>query len=238
MPNDYFRFKSFTIQQQHCAMKVTTDSCLFGAWVAAELAKKQPLRMLDIGTGTGLLALMVAQQQQGHIEAVETEASACEQARENAAASPWAARLTVAEADIRKYSAAQKYDAIFSNPPFYETDLTSPDSRRNLAHHSTGLTLKELLKFIKENLSVTGSFFLLLPFRRLPEIQVQFNTMDLHVHQQLLVRSSDKHDYFRIMLEGTFQPGDCITKMLSIYNAERQYTPAFEKLLQPYYLAL
>jgi tRNA1Val (adenine37-N6)-methyltransferase len=238
MANDYFRFKQFTIQQQHCAMKVTTDGCLFGAWVAAELSSRQPLRLLDVGTGTGLLALMAAQQQHGHTEAIETDPAACRQAQENIAASPWAAKLTVAEADVRQYCPQHKYDVIFSNPPFYETDLAGPDSRRNMAHHSSNLTVKELLLFIIKNLSVSGSFFLLLPFRRLQEVQTMLNTMDLHVRQQVLVRSSDNHAYFRVMLEGGFEHAVCTTQTLSIYNAERQYTPAFVQLLQPYYLAL
>lgn len=238
MPNDYFRFKQFTIYQQHCAMKVTTDACLFGAWVAHELVARGPQHLLDIGTGTGLLPLMLAQQLPARIEAVEIDAAACAQARQNTANSSWTPNITITEADIRQYIPAQTFDVIVSNPPFYETDLAGPDNSRNLAHHSTQLTLKELLLFICANLSVAGSFFLLLPFRRLKEVQQLFTTMNLHIQQQVLVRSSDNHDYLRVMLEGAFEQGPSGTQTLSIYDTERQYTPAFVQLLQPYYLAL
>ena len=106
MSNDYFAFKQFTVRQQRCAMKVGTDGCLVGAWAQGPLNKKHsPLTILDIGTGTGLIALMMAQRfPEALITAVDVDADAVQQARENVAASPFSSRITVVEQDIAHYS--------------------------------------------------------------------------------------------------------------------------------------
>lgn len=137
-------------------MKVTTDACLFGAWVANMFRKGAggdteafPVdNILDIGTGTGLLTLMLAQRLKANFEAVEVDEDASLQARENFAASPWANRLTIYNKDILHFNTRLKYDVIISNPPFYENELASGDPRKNLAMHD-GLSILDLLKVIK-----------------------------------------------------------------------------------------
>ncbi|MBL7730209.1 MAG: methyltransferase, partial [Chitinophagaceae bacterium] len=139
MSNTCFKFKQFLINQDRCAMKVTTDACLFGAWVAERLRNAEG-NCLDIGTGTGLLSLMLAQKAAGIFTvAVEIDADCAEQARENIEASPWKQQVVVKEADILQYTPANQYDFIISNPPFYQDDLKSPDTRKNVAHHDHGL---------------------------------------------------------------------------------------------------
>ena len=127
MPNNYFQFKQFTIYQHQCAMKVTTDGCLFGAWVAEQVAANKQTypgnnTLLDIGTGTGLLSLMLAQKTDCMIDAIEMEENAFQQALSNAAQSPWNSRIKITQADARTFSAEKKYDCIISNPPFLKTN--------------------------------------------------------------------------------------------------------------------
>ncbi|MBA4166660.1 MAG: methyltransferase, partial [Chitinophagaceae bacterium] len=147
MPNSYFRFRRFTVWQDRCAMKVCTDACLFGAWLANEV--HDAVHVLDIGTGTGLLSLMFAQNSSASVNALEIDKDASVQAAENFNSSPWAYRLKVIDKSVQDYTAAfpgtSLYDLVFSNPPFYSNDLKSSDSRRNLAQHSEALSLEELV---------------------------------------------------------------------------------------------
>ena len=151
-------------------MKVTTDACLFGAWVADDMKRIQPERILDIGTGTGLLALMAAQIcSDAVIDAVEIEGGAAAQATENFKASPWADRIRSHHTDIRNSIFKEQFDAIICNPPFYENELASPDTKRNMAHHAGGLLLQDLLPLIGQQLAADGKAYVLLPARRKSE---------------------------------------------------------------------
>lgn len=229
-------------------MKVTTDACLFGSWAAKQIStiQKQPLNILDIGTGTGLLSLMVAQQIKNcHIEAVEVEAMAANQASKNIAASPWHDRITVNCMDIRSYRAENKFDVIISNPPFYENELKSNDTGKNLAHHGEGLQLREVPEILKKLLNNNGSFYLLLPFRRNEELKNLFLEHGLAIKEMIFVRQSVRHDYFRIMVCGRLpaedeKQGTSETSLeeLAIKNEKDAYTPDFTRLLKDYYLYL
>jgi tRNA1Val (adenine37-N6)-methyltransferase len=136
--NSYFQFKQFTVHQGDCAMKVTTDACIQGAWTPVQ---KDEVRILDIGAGTGLLSLMLAQKAPNAIvDAVELNEQAATQAGQNFAGSPWADRLNVICSDIQGYRATHKYDLIISNPPFFNNSLKGPEASRNNARHTTALT--------------------------------------------------------------------------------------------------
>ena len=148
MANSYFQFKKFIIHQDRCAMKVTTDGCLFGAWIATNAgSKKHGINtVLDIGTGTGLLSLIYAQKNPDVIiDAMEMDEEAAEQARENVESFPIKNHVQVHCADARNFMFPHKYDLIISNPPFYEKSLVSPISRKNIAHHHEGLLISELI---------------------------------------------------------------------------------------------
>jgi tRNA1Val (adenine37-N6)-methyltransferase len=240
MANSYFQFKQFTIQQDACAMKVTTDACLFGAWCAQELSQQQPpaKTVLDIGTGTGLLALMVLQKHTAIIDAVEIDAHAAAQASENIAASPWHKTITVHRADILTMLILQSYDAVISNPPFYQNDWQSPDSRRNTAHHSRQLTWTALIPCVKKALHATGSFFLLLPYKRRNEGIRLLQQEGLFVHKEVQVHQTENHEPFRMMLKGGHVQQTCDVTTLTITNKNQQYTKEATALLQDYYLYL
>ena len=225
-------------------MKVTTDACLFGAWVAYETRniKHEINTVLDIGTGTGLLTLMYAQKNPGVIiDAIEIDEEAAEQAKENVAAFPKKNQVQIICADARSFSFPHKYDLIISNPPFYEKNLVSSSSRKNIAHHNEGLLIGELLKIISENLKPTGIFCLLLPFQRNEEIKKMFSGNNYSILQMVFVQQSAHHDYFRIMLTGareTEEPVETKFDEISVWDDKQQYSSEFIELLKDYYLYL
>ena len=229
-------------------MKVTTDGCLYGAWVAERVSSREPGvgNILDIGTGTGLLSLMLAQKINASIDAIEIDKDAFEQATENLAASPWKERIHIFHTDAKKFSGKHPYDLIISNPPFYENELKSGNNQKNIAHHSKQLELKDLLIIIKRNLHPDGIFCLLLAFKRNAEIKNILAEHNLSITQITFVRQSVNHDYFRIMLMGKIKMDEITEIMLDEISIKdnsstasgEQYTPAFIALLKDYYLHL
>lgn len=239
MSNTYFQFKQFAIQQEKAGMKVTTDSCLFGAWVAQQISYQPAKNILDIGTGTGLLSLMIAQQNKLLIDAIEIEEEAYVQAKENCTASPWKDSVTVLQQDVFTYSPGKLYDAIVCNPPFYEKELGGKDKQKNIAQHNRDFSLSQLLSFIRKNLQEQGLFYLLLPYKREKEVVALVKDQGLFLTQKINVKPSVAHEYFRIMLAGTKEPQELQIKELSICEADKKtYTAAFTQLLQDYYLYL
>lgn len=155
-----FRFKQFTIHQDRTPMKVGTDGVLLGAWADSEHAH----RILDIGTGTGLIALMSAQRNpSAHIDAIEIEPGACQQARENILASPWAQRIEFIPTALQNFSPGKHYDHIVCNPPFFIGSTKTPSAGRTLARHCDSLPHTELISHTARLLAPEGNFCLILP---------------------------------------------------------------------------
>jgi tRNA1Val (adenine37-N6)-methyltransferase len=224
-------------------MKVATDACLFGSWVANEDKGEQVTeKVLDIGSGTGLLSLMYAQKNpSSKIDSIEIDEDTCKQAMENVAASPFANGIDVIRGDAKTFAPPKKYDCIISNPPFYEKEITSNNEKKNIAHHYSGLRLEELLNIINENLSLSGTFYLLLPFKRNEEIRKILLKQRLRVSKIVFVRQSTQHNYFRMMIAGKFDQenrAETLMEEISIRNDQQQYTREFKELLKDYYLYL
>src|SRR4051794_28996924 len=137
MPNSYFRFKQFTINQDKAAMKVSTDACLFGAWTSARLKNSfhADVKGLDIGAGTGLLSLMLVQELPVSIQAVEIDQEAAAQAAANFGASIFSSRLNVVHSALQQFAGSRGFQLIISNPPFFSGSLLGPRDKKNLAHH-------------------------------------------------------------------------------------------------------
>lgn len=238
MRNGYFQFKQFTVHQDQCAMKVCTDACILGAW----FADKAPAyaRVLDIGSGTGLLMLMVAQKHKGEIRGIEIDLDAFRQLKENISQSPWRQLLKVYPGDVRSFSFLEKFDFIISNPPFFENDLPAATAAANLARHSKELTFSELLEAIDTNLSKTGSFGVLLPYHRTAWFEEEASTrFGFILKEKLLVRQTPRHDFFRSILHFSRRRDNFIlTTELTIQNNDGAYTEDFTELMRDYYLNL
>ena len=157
MPNDYFRFKKFTLWQSRCAMKVGTDGTLLGAWASGGK------RVLDIGTGTGLVALMMAQRfPDARVRGIDIDDGAVGQARENVARSPFSDRVDIDLCDVKMAEGC--YDCMVSNPPYFVDALACPDGKRAMARHADTLTYADLMASGWRLLSDDGVFSLIIPF--------------------------------------------------------------------------
>jgi tRNA1Val (adenine37-N6)-methyltransferase len=193
--------------------------------------------ILDIGAGTGLLSLMLAQQSAAHIDAIELDEHASEQAAENFEASEWKQRLQTITADARTVHLGKKYDLIISNPPFFENDLKSGNTQRNLALHSQELNLTELLTLISKHISDTGKFAVLLPYHRKQEFEKLAIDAGFYLEESISVKQTPNHDFFRVLfLFGRTEVASIESEMY-IRN-EDQYGERFTELLRDYYLKL
>jgi tRNA1Val (adenine37-N6)-methyltransferase len=243
MPNPYFQFKQFTIHQDRCAMKVCTDACILGAWFAEKIPPHS--LVLDIGSGTGLLMLQLAQQHKGEIHGIELDPDAYRQGKENIALTKWNDRLNTFSGDARSFAFPKKYDVIVTNPPFFEGDLTASTDPKNLARHSKELTLAELMVVIDANLSPSGSFGILLPYHRSVHFHDLASTYHFSLRAKLSVRQTPGHGFFRTIFhfsrneEGSLaKEGPVAETTLTIKNDQGHYTEEFIALLKDYYLYL
>ncbi|MCP2042089.1 methyltransferase [Pontibacter sp. HSC-36F09] len=236
MPNTYFQFKQFRIDQDLCAMKVCTDSCVFGAYVEVSQAK----RILDIGTGTGLLALMVAQRSVAVVEAVEINPEAQLQAEQNFAESPWAERLQLHPMPLQEFTknCSQQYDVILSNPPFFLASLKSDNAAKNTAKHTGDLLFEDILTFAQKHLSPEGKLYLLLPPAEASHFAELAKAHALYLAETLEVYTRTEGKCIRHIQTYTFAPTtQAVSKKLDIREEDgTTYTADFTALLRDYYL--
>ncbi|MBO5903681.1 MAG: tRNA1(Val) (adenine(37)-N6)-methyltransferase [Tidjanibacter sp.] len=228
-----FFFKQFSVEQSGAAMKVGTDGVLLGAWVGLS---DDTNRVLDIGTGTGLLALMVAQRSpQAQIVAVEIEPQAAEQARANVTSSPWAERIEVVCEDVKKYVSEQKFDLIISNPPYFVDSLHSPDAERNLARHSDTLSLGALCSVAERLLSESGRLAVVLPSDNERSIRMAAVGVGLHPTLLCRVRTSSAKQPKRILIEFSRKSvGEVQTELVMSHKGEP--TAEYVELIRDFYL--
>ncbi|WMJ74545.1 methyltransferase [Cytophagaceae bacterium ABcell3] len=235
MANNYFKFKQFTIYQDQCGMKVCTDSCVFGALIKPEGAK----RILDIGTGTGLLALMVAQRAIGHIDAIEKDESAYKQALFNINHSPWPEQVSVYHQALQDYRPRDGYDLICCNPPFYKDYLKSGKAKYDLACHSAGLSPSVLLQFADKYLKYDGRFYILYPEKEFASFEQEAERYQLSCQEKILIRNHYGKPAIRVV--GVFskitKPNALVSELV-IRNSDQSYTSAFNDLLKSYYYNL
>lgn len=161
MSNDYFQFRQFVVHQQRCAMKVGTDGTLLGAWAAAPSVQ---CRILDIGTGTGLIALMMAQRYpEAEVTGIDIDEDAVAQADENVRLSPFSERVRIYRQDIVNFTDIIGFDAIVSNPPYFVDSLACPDDQRTIARHAVSLTYEQLMHQAYHLLKDEGRFSVVVP---------------------------------------------------------------------------
>lgn len=220
-------------------MKVCTDSCLFGAWAAKKISEttNTPKNILDIGAGTGLLSLMLAQKSEAKMDAIEIDKNAFEQTQENFAASPWKYRLRAFHHDFAKMPFDLKYDFIICNPPFFENDLISSSKTKNLAKHHDGLTLKTLASQINTHLTDSGKFAILLPFHRMGYFKKIAFENKFFTEEEVFIKQTPVHNYFRgIQLFTKNSATKAIEDTIIIKDSSNHYSAKFSELLKDYYL--
>lgn len=238
MANPYFQFKKFTIHHDKCAMKVGTDAVLLGAWADTTHCKN----ILDIGTGTGIIALMLAQRSLANIDAIDIDKDACIQATENAAASPFAERIKVTHTSCTDFAASnmqKSYDLIVSNPPYFINSLKCPDNKRTVARHTDTLLLSDLIREAYTLLSPSGRIALVSPYERLDEVRKLVSINHLHICRQTDVIPTPGAFPKRLLIElSAIKENIKNRDTLTIEETRHQYTPEYIALTKEFYLKM
>lgn len=238
MPNTYFDFKQFRLDQGQSGMKVTTEGCILGAWASFD----QPKRILDIGTGTGLLSLMLAQRYPtGIIDAVELDEKAAQQAEQNFSKSPWSSNLTLHHGSIKDYEAdySHSYDLIICNPPFFKNDLKSANTQKAKAIHNDHLAPELLADSIGRLLKSGGIAFILYPIRESADFEKAALERGLIKHSELIIHDNpNKPAMRRILSLSQNRKKNPKSEKLIIKDESGNYATEFIDLLRPYYLHL
>lgn len=236
MSNSYFHFKQFTIHQDKCAMKVSTDACIQGAWTPINTQVKD---VLDIGTGTGLLSLMLEQRNPGlQIDAIELDAEAAAQAKENISNSPWQDRINVIQADVLEYPFSKQYDMVICNPPFFQNSLLGPDDKRNNVRHTLSLTFDNLFDVISKVLKPSGYASILLPVAEHEIWSTLISNQAWGINKELRIVPRQDLEGNRVVSVCSPQRLQKIEESLQIYQAIGEYTHEFKRLMQPFYQKL
>lgn len=235
MPNQEFAFKQFTINQEKCAMKVGTDAVLLGSWVQP----KNPKKILDIGTGTGVIALMIAQKTDGEIDAIEIDENAFEQASENVSASKWKGRVHVHHTSLQDFSknAIHKYDLIVSNPPYFVGSFKSNAEARNSARHADQLPFTDLIKGVLNLLDNDGVFCVIMPVNEGYKLRELAAANNLFLTHLMLVKTKKEKTEKRFLMQFEKQNKKLIeTELIIEKNDRHAYTADYIELTKDYYL--
>lgn len=239
MSNPYFRFKQFTVWHDRCAMKVGTDGVLIGAWCDVVACR----RILDIGCGTGLISLMVAQRtpDKTMIEGVEIDAVAAGQAVENVGRSPWKDKIRIHASDFLDFatSAIARYDHIVSNPPYFEKSLLPEDAARLTARHTECLTYESLLRGAVSLLLPGGRISLIFPAGLYDSVSAIARECGLFIRRIMWVSGREGMPPKRVMVEWGNMPSEIREEhTLAIETAPLQWTPEYIDLTRDFYLQL
>lgn len=235
MSNLSFEFKQFTIKHDKCAMKVGTDGVLLGAWTPVNNAS----RVLDVGTGTGLIALQLAQRNSCiQVIAIEIDAAAAEQAKENVSNSPWGDRVEIMCCDFRSYHSESKFDLIVSNPPYFIDALKCPDGQRNKARHTGELNYDLLFRHAAQLLCEEGVISVIIPS------EVENTIIDvawlhkLYPAHRMRVFTKPGKPCRRVLLAFSFQMRECIEEKLCIEVERHEYSSEYIALTKDFYLKM
>ena len=231
-----FTFKQFHIDHSKCAMKVGTDGTLIGAWASIPY---EQCAILDIGTGTGLIAIMAAQRApQAQVVGIDIDSDCIEQARENVAASPWSERISIIHSALQEFTSTKAFDVIISNPPYFVDSLLSPDDKRSTARHTTTLSFNDLCDGVLRLLAQDGTFALILP----PAEAERFLSVAhgrLFLTRRCDVWSTPDSGIKRVMMELQKQPPKelpQIEKLIIEDSGPMGYSAEYRQLTRDFYL--
>lgn len=238
MSNKPFKFKQFTVNQDKCAMKVGTDAVLLGAW--ANL-KNNPFSILDIGAGTGVIALMLAQRSHAKlIDALEIDENAYEQCVENFENSLWLDRLFCYHTSLQEFEEEidDDYDLIISNPPYYQEDYKSKNKQRDLARFEDSMPFEHLINCASKLLSKNGAFSVIIPFKEQNYFIELASKVDLFPNRILHVKGNPSSKTVRSLIEFSFLQSKTKTEELVIETSRHQYTQNYINLTKDFYLKM
>ncbi|MGL5681915.1 MAG: tRNA1(Val) (adenine(37)-N6)-methyltransferase [Marinifilaceae bacterium] len=228
-----FSFKQFTVTQDKCAMKVGTDGVLLGAWANVEKVH----RVLDVGTGSGLIALMLAQRNSDiKIDAIDIDSSACLQAEENFINSPWSDRITLLQQSVFDLPDTKTYDAIVCNPPFFINSTLTPNASRTTARHCIGDFHKLLVSKASKILNNTGTLSLVMPCEEGQALIAYAGENGLHLTHLTQVKPTPTKAPKRLLITLSKQSASCITEELVVELSRHIYSDEFIKLTKEFYL--
>ena len=231
-----FHFKSFSIKQEQSAMKVGTDGVLLGAWT---MPSSYPHQILDIGTGTGLVAIMLAQRfTRSQIHAIDIDQASAEEALFNAQSSPWSERLNITHCALQDYNPSNKYDLIVSNPPYFRNTTQSQDLARATARNNDSLSLEYLVEKSYELLNENGELDLIVPSNEFETIQSLAEKFNFYINKLCRVRGNHQSPIKRILIALNKNKEILEEKNLTIENSRHNYTEEYINLCQDFYLKL
>lgn len=236
--NKPFQFKEFSVNQDRCAMKIGTDSVLLGSWTSIE---SQPFSVLDIGAGTGILSLMLAQRSDAQmIEALEIDDLAYEQCVDNFEQSPWNDRLFCYHASLEEFAEEidDTYDLILCNPPFYSEDYKTSNSQRDLARFQDAMPFNQLIESVGALLSKQGVFSAIIPFSEEEKFISLTSKAGLFPKRITRVKGSPNSKIKRSLLEFSYQKSQIETSELVIETSRHQYTQDYINLTKDFYLKM
>ncbi|HNQ12322.1 MAG TPA: methyltransferase [Bacteroidia bacterium] len=234
MSETIFNFKHFSVRQNLCAMKVGTDGVLLGSWIRCDDAK----RVLDIGSGTGLIALMIAQRSKATVDAIDIDKSAFIQSSENFRSSKWHHRLNAFHESIQAYSqSSKKYDVIVSNPPFFLNGFSSNDKLRNIARISDEtLNFDELIECSADLMHKESKLSLILPKKESDLFIEKCRVNGLFCLRKTMVYTKANKEVKRVLLEFGYTNSACDTNLLCLRNEDGDYTREYLNLVEHFYL--
>ncbi len=236
--NKPFKFKEFTVNQDQCAMKIGTDGVLLGAWA---FIKENPFSILDIGAGTGVLSLMLAQRSGAEvIDAIEIDDSAYEQCVSNFENSPWGDRLFCYHASFQEFAEEieDKYDLIISNPPFYSENYKTENEQRDLARFQDALPFEHLLQGVSHLLDEEGRFCVVIPYAEESHFMSLASSFKLFTNRVLHIKGTPSSEIKRSLIEFSFNKSEIIKNELIIETARHQYTKDYINLTKDFYLKM
>jgi tRNA1Val (adenine37-N6)-methyltransferase len=235
MANNYFSFKEFTINQDKTIFKVGTDGVLLGA--CADITEGK--RILDVGTGTGLIALMVAQRTAAGIVAIEPEINSYNEACENVRNSEWQNRISVENVDFQRYSSeqTQKFDIIISNPPYFRDTLKNPDRDKSATRHSDSLTFSDILFGANHLLNPKGNLQIILPYAEGTLFIAEASQSGLYCNRIIKIKPVPAGNIIRLILKFERVKKPLLEKFLTIETGTRhRYTEEYKEITKDFYL--
>lgn len=232
---DIFRFKQFSVKHDRCAHKVGTDGVLLGAW--ADVSHTN--RILDIGTGSGVIALMMAQRSSSetNIDAIDISEEDCKQARENIAHSPWPEKISIENIALQKFK-SDPYDLIVTNPPFFIDSAKPPAEKRTIARHTESLPPEELLTHAKRLLSPRGKLCVILPVTEGQSIISMAESLGWYCTRLCEFKARDTKPVERLLFQLQLNKQKVNKELLVLYERDEEWTTDYKNLTRDFYLKI